>query len=113
MEMKVIHLMDDVTCVRLDGRMDTLGVDQIELKFSASAVAQGRNTIVDLSQVSFLTSMGIRLLIASARALQLKGKKFVLFGASELVLGILDTVALDQIVPIVATEQLAIQSINS
>jgi anti-anti-sigma regulatory factor len=52
--------------------------------------------------------MGIRLLISTARALSLKGARLVLFGAQELVQEVFDDAALDQIMPIVATEEAAL-----
>ncbi len=113
MEMDVSTLDGKVTCVRLSGRMDSQGVDRMETRFTAALVAAGRNGIVDLSQVSFLASMGIRLLITSARALQSKGAKMVVFGAGELVQGVLENVALDQIIPVVVSEQQALQQLEA
>jgi anti-anti-sigma factor len=111
MEMSVIELPGPVSCVRLNGRLDAGGADAIGTRFTASVAAVGRPAIVDLGQVSFASSMGIRLLIATARALNLKGGKMVLFGAQPLVQEVLDGVALDQIVPIVATEQQALEQL--
>ena len=71
-------------------------------------MTQGRDAVIDLSGVSFVASMGIRLLIASARGLRQKGATLVLFGAQELVANALDQAALDQIIPIVATERQAL-----
>lgn len=104
MEMSVTELAGPVTCVRLDGRLDAPGADRIGVRFTASIVAQRRNAIVDLSRVEFVASMGIRLLISTARALDQKGHKMVLFGATELVQEVFDDAALEQIIPIVAIE---------
>jgi anti-sigma B factor antagonist len=113
MDIEVSRMNDDVTVARLSGRMDSAGVDKAESRFSAAVVAPGRHTAVDLSNVSFLASMGIRLFITSARALNLKGGKMVLFGAPELVQIVLDHVALDQIIPIVQTEAQAIDTLRA
>ncbi len=108
MEIDITPIDETTQRVRLNGRMDTQGVDQIELRFSAGAVAGGRSAVVDLAGVSFLASMGIRMFIASARAMQAKGSKLALYGASEAVQSVLDTVALDQIIPITASEEEAL-----
>lgn len=113
MDIEVTELEGNVTCIRLKGRLDSPGVDRIETRFVASMVPPGRNSVVDLSGVSFLASMGIRMLISSGRALNLKGAKMVLFGAPSLVQSVLDHVALDQIIPIVATEQDAIARLTA
>jgi anti-anti-sigma factor len=109
MDMQVSELGGNVTCVRLTGRLDAPGADTIDTPFTAAVVTQGRDAVVDLSGVTFVASMGIRLLIASARELRHKGATLVLFGAQELVYTALDQAALDQIIPIVATEQQAIE----
>lgn len=90
--------------IALTGRLDTPGVDHIETRFTASVVPPARNTIVDLSGVSFMSSMGIRMLIAAARALAQRKGRMVLFGAQPLVADILTTAGLGKIVPIAADE---------
>jgi len=70
----------DVRKVVLVGRLDTAGVDLVETKFGAAIVPNGKNTIVDLTQVTFLASMGIRMLISTTRALSRKGGKLVMVG---------------------------------
>jgi anti-anti-sigma factor len=109
MEMEVTKLDGELTCARLLGRLDAPGADRIGIRFTAGVVAPGKNVMVDLSGVNFVASMGIRLLISSARALSGKGATMVLFGATELVQNVFEQCALDQIIPIVATEQHAIE----
>lgn len=102
MEMNVGELGPGLLCVALLGRMDTVGVDQVEARFTAAvAGSSGGGAAVDLSAVSFLASMGVRMIIANARAQRARGHKLVLFGARPLVQSTLEMVALDQIIPIV------------
>ncbi len=63
----------EVRRVVLVGRLDTAGVDVVETRFGAAIVPNGKDTIVDLSGVTFLASMGIRMLISTTRALSRKG----------------------------------------
>lgn len=95
-------------CIRLNGRLDAAGADQIGVRFTASTAATGQHVIVDLAQVPFIASMGIRLLISSARALNAKGGKMVLFGAPEMVQDLLEQAAVDQLIPLVATQAQAL-----
>jgi anti-anti-sigma factor len=108
MELDVSIIEGTVTRVSLNGRLDAAGADRIDMRFTVAVVAPGRPAVVDLSGVSFLASMGIRLLISAARGLHTKGTKLVLFGANELVQDVLDQAALDQIIPITTTEALAL-----
>jgi anti-sigma B factor antagonist len=92
--------------ISIDGRIDTVGVERLQGPFASqidAAAAAGRSVLLDLRATSFLSSMGVRLLIASARKLRGAGRKLVLFGATPVVQGTLDMVALDQIVPVVGT----------
>jgi len=98
----------DVRKIVLVGRLDTAGVDKVETKFGAAIVPAGKNTIVDLTQVSFMASMGIRMLIATTRALSRKGSKLVMFGAAPGVMDVIETTALTDLIPLAATESEAI-----
>lgn len=102
MEMTVEDLGEAALCVALRGRMDTVGVDKVESRFRAALAGSARHAALDLGAVSFLSSMGVRLIIATARELKAQGRMLVLFGAQPLVLSTLKMVALDQIIPIVA-----------
>ena len=98
----------NVRRVVLAGRLDTAGVDLIETRFGAIIVPAGRNTVVDISQVSFLASMGIRMLISTTRSLSRKGGKIALYGATPAVREVIDTVALTDIIPLADSEDEAI-----
>jgi anti-sigma B factor antagonist len=113
MDMAVTELAGNVSCIRLTGRLDAPGADRIGARFAAEVAAAGRNTVVDLSGVSFVASMGLRLLIASARTLDRKGARMALFGASSLVQNVLEQAALEQIIPITSTEQQALARLGS
>jgi anti-anti-sigma factor len=113
MEMTVADAGAGVTCIRLNGRLDAAGADLIGLRFTAAVAPAGRNAIVDLSGVTFLASMGMRLLISTARALGARQSRLVLFGAQGLVQEALEQAALDQIMPITATEQLALAALGA
>jgi anti-anti-sigma factor len=104
MEMTLTELDDHTSCVRLVGKLDAPGVDRIDTRFTAAVAARGRHAIIDMSGVTLLTSMGIRLLISTARALSQKGAKMVLFGAQPLVQEGLNHTALDQIIAVAETE---------
>lgn len=112
MELQISDL-GNAAKVSLQGRLDTPGVDQIETRFTASIVPAGKHTLVDLSGVTFISSMGIRMLISTARALGLKNAKLILVDPQPLVKESLEHVSLDHIIPIVATETQAQELLKS
>jgi anti-sigma B factor antagonist len=112
MDMVVSEPEPGVTCIRLNGRLDAPGADRIDLRFTAHAAAGLHDTLVDLAGVSFVASMGLRLLISTARALHTKGRRMVLFGAAGPVREVLELAAVDQIIPLADNEAQALASLR-
>ena len=108
MEIEMNRQDDGVIVVRLIGRLDSLGADRIGARFTAAVASSAQCVAIDLSGLSFLASLGIRLFIASGRALGQRGGRMVIFGASELVAAVLDHVGIDQMIPIVGSEKEAL-----
>jgi anti-anti-sigma factor len=104
----ITELPDGIGRVALDGRLDAAGADAIGVRFTAATAAHDGAVIVDLSGVSFIASLGLRLLISSARALHQKGSTMVLFGATDGVRGVLLDSAVDQLIACVDDEPAAL-----
>lgn len=100
MQSDLIEKTDGWTHVALSGRLDTTGVDEVETRFTAQTAAAGKNALVDFSQVTFLSSMGIRMLLSVAKALARKHARMVLFSPQPVVLESLKNAALDDVIPI-------------
>jgi anti-sigma B factor antagonist len=104
-----VSMHENIARVKLKGRLDTPGVDQIASKFTSSVVPDGKNTVVDLSDVVFIASMGLRLFISIAKALKRQNARMVLFAPQSQVSEVFDTVMLRDLVPIVADEAEAVR----
>ena len=100
MEIKAIKSEGDYAHVALSGRLDVDGVRSIEAKFSAAISSKGKPAIVDLTECSFLSSLGMRMLLGAAKALRAKGSKLVLYNPQPLVLEALQTAGFGLIMPI-------------
>lgn len=68
----------DVRTIRIMGRLDQEGTDSVATKLVEFAQAPKKGVVVDLSSLKFLASIGIRALIASAKAVKERGGKMVL-----------------------------------
>lgn len=93
-----------VTKAELNGRLDTANVNEIESHFTTGIMPMAQHTIVDLTNVTFIASLGIRMLLTTARGLASRGAKFAMFGANPAVMEIFETTALSDIIPILNTE---------
>ena len=102
--MEISSLAPTQAKVVLKGRLDTAGVDRLETKFVAALVPRGLNAIVDLSQVDFVASMGLRMLISVARSLSRRNARFVLFAPQEGVREVFESVSLGDLISIRDTE---------
>ena len=99
MDLIADELPNGATRVRLKGRLDISGAGQIETRFSAISGAK-RALIVDLSDVEFIASMGIRILLIGAKTVKANGGRMALLGARPDVADVLKTSRIDAIIPL-------------
>jgi anti-anti-sigma factor len=95
-------LAGNITRISLDGRMDIDGTQAIDQQFSYLTTARQGRFAVDLSRVSFIASIGIRMLLTAARAQANRGGRLVLVGPDPMGRKVLETAGVDQLVPIAA-----------
>lgn len=89
----------DITRVLLDGRLDIQGAAAIDLRMNVLA-GSCKFLLVDLCNVSFLGSMGLRSLVLPAQAVHRRGGKMVLFGPPPMVEEVLKASNIDKVIPI-------------
>ena len=109
----VVTEVAGVTKASLNGRLDTSNVDKVETSFTASILPKGKNTAIDLTEVTFIASLGIRMLLTIARTLSQRGASLVMFGAMPNVHEIIETTALSDIIPLYVTEEEAIAALSA
>jgi anti-anti-sigma factor len=80
MHLTVVTDRPDLLVLGLEGRLDIKGASAIETPLAARVNAAKRGTVLDLSKVDFLASMGMQLLVSSHRALSVAGKRLVVLG---------------------------------
>jgi anti-sigma B factor antagonist len=112
MDMDVQDLPGGGSKVVLRGRFDTTGAVLVELPFNTIATEK-RAIIVDLSDVSFLASYGIRVLLVGAKIVKSKGGKLVVLCPENNVAKVLRTAGTDALIPIVQTQEAATAALAS
>jgi len=100
MILKVVPRDDGITQVNLTGKLDGPGMRMIDARFHAATVAAARPTIVDLSGVDSITSLGLGMLFSCARALHGKGARLALLRPQPLVERVLRTAQIHNLIPI-------------
>jgi len=99
MNLTVVDLENGITKITLSGRLDVEGALKIDSEFNAIA-GEKKKVLVDLSDVTFIASLGIRTLITGAKATASNGGKMVLLDPQLNVEKVLRTSRVDTVIPI-------------
>ena len=99
MNIIVTEAKPGVRCISLEGRLDATGVPVVEESFQEE-VAVAPDLIVDLSWVPFISSIGVRLLVAAAQTQKKMGGRMVIVNPDNACRRVLKTTGIDQVVPV-------------
>lgn len=112
MQLTILPAGESFTHVAIVGRLDIAGVNAIADQFTFNTTPQRKTTLVDVSQVTFIASLGIGMLVSAAKALQRHGARMVLVGPTGLVLQSLETAGIDHVISIAPTQDEALKMIR-
>jgi anti-anti-sigma factor len=101
MQLQEIRFDDQMTHLALVGKLDVAGLHAVDVKFHGYTAARRRPTLVDLSRLDLITSLGMGMFLSCARSLQRFGAKMVLLNPQPEVEAALKAVGVDQGIPIV------------
>ncbi|HEU4930232.1 MAG TPA: STAS domain-containing protein [Candidatus Krumholzibacteria bacterium] len=108
-ELEVVTDSADVSHVKLKGRLDALTLRQIDARFHGETAARRRSAIVDISELDFITSLGIGMLFGCAKSLRRHGATMVLIGSTGFVDNALRTVGVNEVIPFAETMEDALR----
>ena len=100
MDLHYDELENKIRLIKLTGTLDILGVGAIETKFTGYCSGDKACVLVDLSDIDFLASIGIRLLMLNAKSLYSRGGRMGLLGPKPDVRSVLDVTGIPAIIPI-------------
>jgi anti-sigma B factor antagonist len=100
-QLNEIRLDDQITHLAIVGKLDITGLHAVDVKFHGYTAARRRPTLVDISGLEFITSLGMGMFVSCARSLQRSGAKMVLLNPQPVVEEALKAVGIDEGVPIV------------
>lgn len=103
MEIHYSELDKDIRLIKLNGRLDIIGTGVIETKFTGYCSGDQVRVVVDLSAVEFLASIGIRLLMLTAKSIATRGGRMVLLNPIPEVQSTLEITGIPAIIPISST----------
>ncbi len=99
---------DGVHIFTIGGRIDALGVDDVDHALQGAVSAGERNIVLDMSDVSFINSAGSRALATTRTRLRARGGDLKLAALSYQVLRVFQLVGLNRIFPPYETVDMAL-----
>jgi anti-anti-sigma factor len=110
MDLAVEDLANGATRVIWQGRIDTTRAVLLELPFNALA-ADKRAIVVDLTEVDFLSSYGLRVLLMGAKITSGKGGKLAIVCPDNKIARVLRTSGGSQLIPVFADVSAAVAAV--
>ena len=90
---------EDQRWIRLAGELDHVGCSEVGERFRSAASAGPETVVVDMQQVSFVTSDGLRLLLETRKRLRDEGRRILVAGLREPARGVFETVGILGAIP--------------
>ena len=98
--LKSTTLESGMACISLFGRLDVLGVQQIESSFAMITATQLKSVVIDLSRLELMSSIGLGMLISNANMLSSQGKRMVVLNPQKRVERVIRMAGINAILPI-------------
>ncbi len=102
MHLETTMLDGQILKIAPDGRFDLEGTNEIDMQFTMLTTTQRVAVLVDMTDVSFLASIGMRLLLSCAQGCAAKGGKLVLYNPQPMVEKVLQTSGVAAMIPVFA-----------
>lgn len=107
MELYYSELSNGIRLIKLKGRLDILGTGEIETKFTGYCAGDKVLVVVDLAEVDFLASIGIRLLMLTAKSVASRGGRMILLNPIPEVQNVLEMTGIPAVIPIYSSMESA------
>jgi len=104
----------EITILMPHGRLDAAGVRPFEAELSEHLAAGRLHLLVDMSQVSYVSSVGLRMFLTAMRKARRQGGALKLCNLNERVLQVFKLAGFDRVLSLLATREEAENSfVNS
>ena len=100
MDIQYTELQNNIRLLKLNGKLDISGVGAIETRFAGYCAGESPRVLVDLTNVSFLSSMGVRLLTLTAKSIASRGGRMLPLGPTADVRRVLEVTGIPAVIPV-------------
>ena len=112
MKLEYTELKDGIRLIKLEGRLDLNGTYSIEVQFVNRCAGDKVCVLVEMSGVNYISSVGIPMLVNTAKSVMSKGGKMAFLKPQDNVLKVLELVGVTQVIPIYYEQEAAIKALG-
>jgi anti-anti-sigma factor len=99
----IIEEFGEVRQARVEGKINSLTAPEFEIELERALQGEPKHLIVNLAQVDFLSSAGLRSILRIAKRLEKKELKLAFAGAGDLVAEVIRISGVDSLFPLCTT----------
>ena len=100
MKLEYSELEDGIRLLKLAGALDMMGTRSVQTDFMAYSSGDNLRVLVDFSEVDYLSSSGIHLVVNIAHSIESRGGKLALLSPQPNVQDVLELTGISQMIPI-------------
>jgi len=100
MKLQYNELENGIRLIKLIGALDLSGSYGIEVEFVRHCAGDNVRVLVDLSEVDYISSIGVQMLVNAANSIASRGGKMALLNPQPSVLDVLDLTGILQVISI-------------
>jgi anti-anti-sigma factor len=102
MKLQYNELDHGIRLIKLSGKLDNFGVNSIDVEFIRNCMGDNVRVLVDLSAVNYISSIGIPMLINSAKSVASRGGRLALLTPQRNVAEVLELTGIPLIIAVYA-----------
>jgi anti-sigma B factor antagonist/stage II sporulation protein AA (anti-sigma F factor antagonist) len=100
MNLQFSELENGIRMIKFVGALDLTGSYGIEVEFVRQCQGHNIRVLVDLSEVDYISSIGVHMLVNAASSIARRGGKIALLNPQRDVMNVLELIGIPQIIPI-------------
>ena len=100
MNLQFNELENGIRLIKFIGALDLTGSYGIEVEFVRQCQGDNVRMLVDLSEVEYISSIGVHMLVNAANSIARRGGKIALLNPQRDVMDVLEMIGIPQIIPI-------------
>lgn len=106
----VVASEGDVTIVSISGRLDSVTVKDFEAKIGELLASGAKRLVLDCAELEYVSSAGLRMILATMKKLRAEQGAFSLCGVSNLVREVMAMSGFDRFLAIFASKEEAVKA---